>query len=178
MISTTQLIIFIAGTVFIIFFSWYISLREKRYHGIPRFFAFEGIFLLGLLNYTVWFKDPFSLQQIFSWLLLILSLYYIYAAFSHYFRHTKPDINFENSSKLVTTGLYHYIRHPMYGSLMLLGWGTFLKSINPTTIILVIIVTISLILTSMVEENEMIKRFGDEYREYMKVTKRWIPGLL
>ena len=41
----------ITGTLVIIVFSWFLSIRHKRYHGIPRFFAFESIYLLVLINY-------------------------------------------------------------------------------------------------------------------------------
>ncbi len=62
----------IIGTVFIMLFSWFLSIKYKRYHGIVRFFAFESVFILALLNYKYWFIDPFSVLQLVSWLLLIL----------------------------------------------------------------------------------------------------------
>ena len=68
------IIILIGCTLFLLWFTWWMSLRGKRYHGIFRFFAFESILILVLLNYPVWFKDPFSLHQIISWVLLILSI--------------------------------------------------------------------------------------------------------
>ena len=176
--TTLEIIIFIAGTILILLFSWRISLREKRYHGIPRFFAFEGLLYLGIVQGRIWFADPVSTIQIFSWILLIVSITYITGAFSLYFRHTKPDLNFENSAKLVTTGIYKYIRHPMYASLLFLGWGMFLKDINLHTIIAVSVVSGSLLFTCFVEEKEMIARFGDEYKDYMTKTKMWIPKIL
>jgi protein-S-isoprenylcysteine O-methyltransferase Ste14 len=175
--STNQLLIFIAGSILIILFSWFVSLRERRYHGIPRFFAFEVLFILGLLNSLVWFKDPLSILQICSWLLFIISIYYAFTAFSLFQRHGKPGRNFENTTKLVTTGLYRYIRHPMYGSLLIFGFGIFLKSISWRSFILLIIIAVALFITCKVEEKEMKKKFGDEYREYMKRTKMWVPWI-
>lgn len=172
-----QLIALIAGTIFIILFSWFVSLRERRYHGIPRFFAFEGLLLLGLLQSPVWFKDPFTITQIFSWLLFIISIYYAFTALSLFQRHGKPGRNFENTTQLVTTGLYHYIRHPMYGSLFILGLGMFLKSITWQSFILIIIITVALFITCKVEEKEMLKKFGDEYKVYISKTKMFIPYL-
>jgi protein-S-isoprenylcysteine O-methyltransferase Ste14 len=118
MVSNSQIIIFITGTILIMLFSWFVSLREQRYHGIPRFFAFEGLLALGLLNSPVWFKDPLSVLQILSWILFIFSIYYAFTAFNLFQRHGEPGRNFENTTRLVTTGLYHYVRHPMYGSLL------------------------------------------------------------
>ena len=176
--SNAQILIFISGSVLLILFSWFVSIREKRYHGIPRFFAFEGLLVLGLLNSPVWFKDPLSILQVISWFLLILSLYYAIAAFGLIFRHGKPVQNFENTTRLVTTGLYHFVRHPMYGSLLFLGWGGFLKDINLYTIILILIISIALFITCKAEEREMMKKFGDEYKVYMKKTKMWIPMMI
>jgi protein-S-isoprenylcysteine O-methyltransferase Ste14 len=176
--STTQLIVFISGTILIILFSWFVSLREKRYHGIPRFFAFECLLLMGLLQIPVWFKNPFAFYQLISWILLLISIYYVIAAVMLYHRYTNHGRNFENSTRLVTTGLYRYIRHPMYGSLLFLGWGMFLKEINPITVMVILIITIALFITCKVEEKEMKKKFGEEYKEYMKKTKMWIPGVI
>jgi len=178
MLSNTQLIIFIAGTIFIILFSWFVSLREKRYHGIPRFFVFEGLLFLFLMQVEFWFNDPWSLQHIISWVLLISSIPYALAAFILFNRHGKHGKNFENTTQLVTTGLYKYVRHPMYASLLFLGWGMFLKDISLISVIMVIIISLALFLTCKVEEGEMQKKFGEEYRNYIKVTKMWIPYLI
>jgi protein-S-isoprenylcysteine O-methyltransferase Ste14 len=109
----------ITGTIFIILFSWFLSIRYKRYHGIARFFAFESVFILVLLNYKVWFIDPFSLSQILSWILLFLSIYVVITGYLLLKRDGKPDNNFENTSMLVKSGIYGYIRHPLYLSIFL-----------------------------------------------------------
>lgn len=173
--SINQLIVFIAGSILIVLFSWFISIREGRYHGIPRFFVFEGLLALGLLNYPVWFKDPLSIPQIVSWLLFILSLYYAFTAFILFHRYGKHGRNFENTTQLVTTGLYHYVRHPMYGSLLFLGWGIFLKSITWQGLVIMVIISIALFITAKVEEREMLKKFGEAYKTYCNKTKMFIP---
>jgi hypothetical protein len=37
-----------AGTVFLLYATWVVSIREKRRHGYSRFFAFESLFILVL----------------------------------------------------------------------------------------------------------------------------------
>jgi len=175
--SVTNLYIFLAGTICIILFSWFVSIREKRYHGIPRFFAFEGLLLLGLMQWPVWFHDPWSPVHILSWIFLIACIYYVIAAVYFYFRHARPGKNFENSTQLVTKGIYKYVRHPMYASLLFLGWGMFLKEINPFSISIIAVISAALFLTCKVEEKEMLRKFGKEYQDYMKKTKRWLPFL-
>ena len=173
-----QLSVFLIGSLLIILFSWFVSLKEKRYHGIPRFFAFEGLLLLGLLQSPVWFNEPWSPVHILSWMFLIACIYYVIAAVYFYFRYARPGKNFENSTQLVTKGIYKYVRHPMYASLLFLGWGMFLKNINPLSISIIAVITLALFLTCKVEEKEMIKRFGEEYKQYMKATRMWIPYLI
>jgi protein-S-isoprenylcysteine O-methyltransferase Ste14 len=170
--------ILIAGTILIILFSWFLSLRYKRYHGIARFFAFESVFILVLLNYRVWFLKPFSPLQLASWILLILSIYVVTTGYLLLKRKGKPDINFENTSLLVKSGIYGYIRHPLYLSIFLLGTGIVLKDPGKTQLCLGLINLVAIYITARIEENEMISKFGDDYREYMKETRMFIPYIL
>lgn len=168
----------ITGTVFIILFSWFLSIKYKRYHGIARFFAFESTFILVLLNLRVWFVKPLSLLQIASWILLLLSIYVVTTGYLLLKRKGKPDANFENTSLLVKSGIYKYIRHPLYLSIFLLGTGVMLK--NPATAQLVLgtINLIAVYITARIEENEMITKFGDDYLLYMTESKMFIPFIL
>jgi len=171
-------IVLITGTILIIIFSWLLSIKYKRYHGIARFFAFESIFILVLLNYKIWFRDPFSPLQLISWILLIISLYAVIAGYLLLKREGKPTANFENTSLLVKTGLYRFIRHPLYLSVFLLGTGVMLKNPEPVQLILGAINLAAVWITAKIEENEMIAKFGDEYRQYMKETKMFIPFIV
>jgi protein-S-isoprenylcysteine O-methyltransferase Ste14 len=163
------------GTLIIILFSWFLSIKYKRYHGIARFFAFESIFILTLLNFKVWFQNPFSIFQILSWILLTLSAYAAIAGYLLLKRKGKPDKNFENTSVLVKSGLYGYIRHPLYFSLFLLGTGVMLKDPQSFQLVLGAINLVAIFFTARIEEKEMITKFGDDYRIYIKETKMFIP---
>ncbi len=165
------------GTAAIILFSWFFSIRAKRYHGIARFFVFEGNWALVLLNLPAWFRDPFSPLQILSWLFLVVSLFLAGCGIWLYLKLSKPAGQFENSTRLVETGAYRFIRHPMYASLGWFGLGAFFKRVTPLTSILAAVVLIGVYLTARIEEGEMRGRFGDEYRAYMRRTKMFIPRL-
>jgi protein-S-isoprenylcysteine O-methyltransferase Ste14 len=171
-------IVLITGTIFIVLFSWFLSIKYKRYHGIARFFAFESVFILVLLNYKVWFTAPFSVHQVLSWILLILSAYIVADGYLTLKRKGKPDSNFENTSVLVKSGLYQYIRHPLYLSIFLFGTGVVLKHMGIIQLGLGFVNLVAIYLTARIEEREMIARFGDEYRAYMLETKMFIPYLL
>ncbi|HUX96330.1 MAG TPA: isoprenylcysteine carboxylmethyltransferase family protein [Bacteroidales bacterium] len=170
--------IVITGTFVIIIFSWFFSIKHGRYHGIARFFSFESIFLLFLLNYQVWFKDPFGIIHLASWFLLIISIYPVTAGFILLKKAGKPDNNFENTTVLVDSGIYAYIRHPLYLSLILLGTGIMLKDAAPIQLLLGLVNLAAIYTTAIIEEKEMITKFGDSYREYMRKTKMFIPHII
>jgi len=95
------------------------------------------------------------------------------------YRMGKPaEGHLERTTRLITTGLYGYIRHPLYLSLILGGFGAMAKDPGYLQILLAIINFIALIFTARVEEKEMIMKFGEEYREYMKKTKMFFPYIL
>jgi len=173
--NNTSLLI---GTILIILFSWFFSIREKRYHGIARFFSFESIYIMILMNYRIWFREPFSLHQIFSWIFLISSIYPGIAGYLLLQNRGKPDKHIERTTELVKSGIYKYIRHPLYCSLLLLGTGVMLKDPGIFQIILGIINALAIFLTARIEEKEMVIKFGQNYKEYMHETKMFIPFIL
>lgn len=83
------------------------------------------------------------------------------------------------STKLVTTGLYAYTRNPMilgYSALPC-GMGLMFQSPSMTVIIPSIIILINIGIVKFKEEPKLIERFGDDYKDYMKVTPLLIPKI-
>ncbi|HBY93508.1 MAG TPA: isoprenylcysteine carboxyl methyltransferase [Chloroflexi bacterium] len=162
------------------------SLRAPRSHGFYRFFAWEFIVALFLLNVDVWFRDPFSWHQLISWSLLIVSIVPLTFGVHSLATTGKPVkrreddaqlLAFEKTTTLVTTGIYQYIRHPLYGSLLLLAWGVFFKAPAWSGALLVLAATLFLLATAKADEAECIRFFGSSYQAYMKQTKMFVPFL-
>ena len=82
-----------------------------------------------------------------------------------------------NSKKLVKTGIYAFVRHPMYIATPLI----FIAFISLTlSIISIIPLVIYIILFRRImnfEEKELEKIFGQEYLDYKKKVLRWFPRL-
>jgi len=177
-VSSTSIVILTVATIANCFFTWKFSIKAKRPHGIPRFFAFESIIVLLLLNIPFWFERPFVWNQMISWILLVLSLVFAILGFLFLQVIGKPCGDIENTSKLVTVGLYRYIRHPMYASLLFLGTGIFLKDISIYAVFLALINAAALTATAKREEKEMSDKFGDEYIAYKQKTRMFVPFIL
>ncbi len=173
-----ELIIFAVISVGFIWWSWSF-LRNPRSHGFFRFFAFESTVALILLNVGQWFLDPFSTQQIVSWILLGASLFMAVHGFYLLSKIGKAKhYNIEDTTALVMVGAYQYIRHPLYSSLLFMGWGVFFKDPSFLGIILVVATSAFMTATAKVEEKENLRKFGAAYAEYMKRTKMFIPFFL
>ena len=170
-----EIIILIGLTLLLIWLSWWISIRGKRYHGIYRFFSFESIVLLVLLVYPDWFHNPASWHQLLSWVFLAGSIMVAVLGFVTFYKEGKPSDQLEQTTHLIETGMFAYIRHPLYLSLIMGGLGVMWKHPGYLEILLSCINITALYLTAKVEEKEMIVTFGDGYAEYMKRTRMFIP---
>jgi protein-S-isoprenylcysteine O-methyltransferase Ste14 len=180
-----HLIIFGILSLPIIFISWR-TLFNVKSHGFYRFFGWEGILWLLVSNFRFWFYDPFSLEQIVSWILLLVGSYYVIAGVIQMKTKGKATKNrdekalyqFEKTSELIDTGIFKYIRHPLYSSLIFLTWGIFFKNPNVVSLVVSVISSIFFIITAILDEKECIAYFGNQYRDYMKRSKRFIPFLI
>jgi protein-S-isoprenylcysteine O-methyltransferase Ste14 len=81
----------------------------------------------------------------------------------------------QNTSGIVTTGLYKISRNPMYVGLLtiLTGYAVWLGSLTP---FLMLPVFYALITEMQVKPEEKIleQKFGDEYLNYKNRVKRWL----
>ena len=81
--------------------------------------------------------------------------------------------------KLVESGIYRYIRHPIYAALLLELLGLGLALGNWIAILALLIPNaVSLAYRIYVEEDALKKHFGDAYIDYARKTRRLIPGVL
>jgi protein-S-isoprenylcysteine O-methyltransferase Ste14 len=80
--------------------------------------------------------------------------------------------------QLVTEGIFKYIRHPHYTSLLIIGFGLafFFYSIAA---LLIAALAIPLMVWSIIDEEKLlIKQYGEEYKEFMRKTPyRIIPKI-
>jgi len=89
---------------------------------------------------------------------------------------TIATVNFATApmEKPITQGMYRFSRHPLYLSLFIIYIGTSIATASWVFILLGIANIFWTWTESIAEERYCIERYGNEYKEYMKRTPRWI----
>lgn len=79
---------------------------------------------------------------------------------------------------LVITGLYRFVRNPMYVAVasLIMGQGLLFSSGRVLAYGLVVLIAFHLFVL-LYEEPTLESKFGSEYREYRKNVRRWWPRL-
>lgn len=178
-----QPIVFAIGTAIFLFVSR-TSLLRPRSHGFYRFFAWEAILALILLNAPAWFRDPLHWHQLISWVLLMVCI--IPLVLGIIWLRTRgqagdsggrePELlGFERTTTLVSDGIFGLIRHPLYSSLLLLNWGVFFKEPSALGGAIALAATLMVVLTAKRDEAECLVAFGPDYERYMRHTRMFIP---
>ena len=81
----------------------------------------------------------------------------------------------ESSKGLTTTGFYAYSRNPMYISFVIFWLGAFLAFSNLGVLLILLGECVFYHLQVVYKEEPFLKkRYGAEYEEYCKKTRRWL----
>lgn len=79
----------------------------------------------------------------------------------------------EKPASLVITGLYRYVRHPLYTAGLLFIWLTPEMTVNRLTLYLS--TTLYLLIGAYFEERKLLHEFGEAYARYKSSTPMLIP---
>jgi hypothetical protein len=80
-----------------------------------------------------------------------------------------------DNTQLVTTGVYHFVRHPLYSAGIAFLWLFPVMTFNLLAIDIAL--TLYIVAGTYWEENKLRRYFGREYEEYASVTPMFIPFL-
>jgi len=143
--------------------------------------AFVGLWGVPLIYALTGFPSPLDRQLIpavavLGVVILCGALLLFFRSHADLGRNWSISLQIRNEHRLVTTGIYRFIRHPMYSSFLLLAVAQFMLLPNWFA------GTTGLIGTGLLyafrvrqEERMMVERFGAEYRDYMAHTGRLVP---
>lgn len=79
-------------------------------------------------------------------------------------------------ARLVVKGLYHYVRHPLYTTGLLLIWLSPVMTMN--LLALYFCLTLYIVIGAIFEERKLLREYGQAYELYKTSTPMFIPGLL
>ncbi len=84
-------------------------------------------------------------------------------------------VRIRRDHQLITHGLYRFVQHPIYLGVLLYAFSLPLIVGSPLGLLVMTALIPMLILRIKLEERVLAARFGQEYSEYARRTKRFIP---
>ena len=105
----------------------------------------------------------------------VASVFLAYWIFSTLGTNVTPTVVTRQAHTLVTSGPYRWVRHPLYSMGAIAFFGFALVADNWSIALLGALTFLILAIRTRKEEANLIQRFGDQYRTYMKHTGRFIP---
>lgn len=143
------------------FYLIYISYMALLVNAIISILKEEYIFLLASLGFIP----------------ILISIYINFVARRDLARYWTPFASTGEDQKLVKTGIYAKVRHPIYLSGLILSLGFALIAGNLYGLLFFILSLVAFVTRIKKEERELITRFGEEYKQYAKETSLLIPKL-
>jgi protein-S-isoprenylcysteine O-methyltransferase Ste14 len=114
-----------------------------------------------------------------GWLLIIFGWFIMFWPVIAFFSTRGTPVPFNPPPKLITTGLYAYVRNPMLLGMFIfmLGLGVLFGSLSLIFIFTPLFILINVLYLKAIEEKELELKFGREYVEYKKRVPMFIPWL-
>jgi protein-S-isoprenylcysteine O-methyltransferase Ste14 len=145
------------------------DIGKKMDHGTEeqKKLMIASIFWIALLLYSIFI--PLKLET--AWLYLGVIVYLTGTIFLHLFF---TSVAATPLGSPFTKGIYRYSRNPMYVGMTLQFIGIGLATASWLFLLITFVMTIQLWQIVSVEESSCIEKFGNSYRNYMKLTPRWL----
>eukprot|EP00892_Ulva_mutabilis_P004808 jgi/Ulvmu1/269/UM001_0273.1 len=111
-----------------------------------------------------------ALALIFGAISVVLSFLGLGKSFS-------PLITPRKANSIITSGMFQYMRHPLYAGLIWLGFGLSAVTYSETRFVMSCMLFSVLNYKAGKEEEAMLEKHGDDYAKYMQQLQRFIPTL-
>jgi protein-S-isoprenylcysteine O-methyltransferase Ste14 len=86
-----------------------------------------------------------------------------------------PQLQLGEQHRLVTSGPYAWVRHPMYLAMFAVAIALALLSSNWCFVLFAAAMIVGFVVRAPREERMMVEAFGEEYKTYMQGTGRFFP---
>jgi protein-S-isoprenylcysteine O-methyltransferase Ste14 len=156
----------------------------------------QGLFILATLRpvgiafwleLIAWMVDPswmaWSSMSLPAWLrwtgvgLIAIACGLLVWTFRCLGKNLTDTVVIRQKHTLVIHGPYRWVRHPFYDSAALLALALSLITANWLFFVTGVVLFCLLIIRTRTEEENLVARFGDNYRAYMERTGRFLPRI-
>lgn len=185
----SQSIFTLIASIFIYRFTTMTDKYKKKYGELAyRYFFFHNVILMLITGnagiFHVLLVGGAALLPL--WLAIVFGIFFIFMRFLFEWHLRNSGFNevghglgiymlFPEEGYQVKSDVYSFIRHPMYAGDLCLALGlAFLKN-NLFAFLIALIAFIPFVVAMKCEDKELIKRFGEKHKQYIKETGAIIP---
>jgi protein-S-isoprenylcysteine O-methyltransferase Ste14 len=182
------LLAFLSVLLFLLFI--HLVFFPKKILDAPQIKIFPPLIMLFSINlgfgvgiYNLYISQLYSIPSLLNYLrstelgifLILASFLLIYLSVKSFKFHQEDPNPITKSNKLITVGIFKYIRNPMYLSLILfqLGVGSLLSFLHISFFSLFTLFILHFFIIKK-EESYLRDKFGKQYVMYMQTSRRWI----
>ncbi len=179
---------FLSALLFILFI--HLVFFPKKILDAPQIKTFPPLIMLFSINlgfgvgiYNLYISQLYSIPSLLNYLrstelgifLILTSILLIYLSVKSFKSHQEDPNPITKSNKLITVGIFKYIRNPMYLSLILfqLGVGSLLSFLHISFFSLFTLFILHFFIIKK-EETYLRNKFGKQYVIYTQTSRRWI----
>jgi methanethiol S-methyltransferase len=152
-------------------------------------FIYTVLAVLTLIPMLLWYAQfegalliSSKIIQILGVMVMVVGGLLLRLAFKSYNLKIFMGLDFSEESDsnepLVVSGMYRYVRHPLYFALIVLFVGYAMWVPDVRTFVLVGGMLFYIVVGSILEERKLTQRYGEAYQAYCRKTKRWIPFVI
>jgi protein-S-isoprenylcysteine O-methyltransferase Ste14 len=81
-------------------------------------------------------------------------------------------------SMVIDYGVFSLVRHPMYLGSLLVYLSLVLATLSAASFVLFLVVFVLYDVLASYEEADLLRLFGEDYEEYRRRVRKWIPTLM
>lgn len=185
--SAVALVVYIAWGIFWVY--WFISALRTRSQTVRQQSSLSRWlhWILMILGYWVLFSDPALLWRflpdnivvkLIGILILFSGLSFAIWARIHLGQYWSGRITIKVDHKLIRTGPYKIVRHPIYTGIMFGFIGSVIVSGEMSAILAFILMLAALLIKISEEEKFLVEEFGPTYIQYKQEVKSLIPFII
>ena len=145
----------------------HVPLEAKRNRYEKQIGTFANFIWLIAMIYSIFLPLRLNTNLFYIGLIVFFIGILIFIGATYDFIVTKPN-------KIIITGVYKISRHPMYFATFVIALGVSIASFSWLFIVLSILMMFFFHKEALIEERYCLEMFGEEYKDYLQHTPRWI----